>query len=209
MPVPYLIFGTGNRRKGIEASEIVAATGVVLKTLADYPNAIDVVEDGATFLENARKKAVQQALHLQNWVLAEDAGLCVDRLGGAPGIYSARFAGENPKNDERNNDLLLEKLDGVPLEKRTAHYTSAMVLADPSGEIALEIEEYCRGRVIFERRGTNGFGYDPLFEIVELHKTFGELAPEIKRAISHRARAVRRLIPTLYELVAAGKLPTE
>ncbi len=207
MKRPYLVFGTGNKHKGVEATQIVAPTGVVLRTLAEFPNAIDVVEDGDSFAANARKKATEQAQHLKTWALAEDSGLCVDYLDGAPGIYSARFAGDDPRDDERNNEFLLEKLDGVPLEKRTAHYVCHMVLSDPNGEIAFETEEYCRGRIVFKRSGRNGFGYDPLFEIVELHQTFGELAPEIKKAISHRARATRQLIPTLFELVAENKLP--
>lgn len=205
---PYLIFGTGNAHKGIEATELVAPTGVALRTLAEFPEAIDVVEDGETFAENARKKAVEQAKHLQTYVLAEDSGICVDFLNGEPGVRSARFAGENPRSDRRNNELLVEKLANVPLEKRTARYVCHMVLSDPTGAVEFEAEEYCRGRILLKPSGDNGFGYDPLFEVVEFHRTFGELAPEIKRAISHRARATRRLIPKLYELVAAGKLPT-
>ncbi|MBQ2789705.1 MAG: non-canonical purine NTP pyrophosphatase [Thermoguttaceae bacterium] len=206
---PYLIFGTGNAHKGIEATEIVAPTGVTLRTLAEFPEAIDVVEDGETFAENARKKAIEQARHLQTFVLAEDSGICVDFLKGEPGVRSARFAGENPRSDQRNNEFLLEKLADVPLEKRTAHYVCHMVLAAPNGEVEFEAEERCRGRILLKPSGNNGFGYDPLFEVVEFHRTFGELAPEIKRAISHRARATRRLIPKLFELVAAGKLPTK
>ena len=203
----YLIFGTGNRNKGIEATEILASTGVVLRTLADVPNAIDVEEDGTTFAENARKKAIVQALRLKEWVLAEDSGLCVDYLDGAPGVYSARFAGSENRSDVRNNALLLEKLEGVPTEKRGAQYVCHMVLSDPEGNVVFETEEYCRGRILTEQRGANGFGYDPLFEVVEFHKSFGELAPEIKRAISHRARATRRLAYELHKLLSENKLP--
>ena len=206
---PYLIFGTSNRNKVLEASEIVASSGVIFRSLSEFPNAIDVVEDGKTFAENARKKATEQAKHLKNWVLAEDSGICVDYLDGAPGVYSARFAGENPRDDQRNNDFLLEKLQGVPLEKRGAHYTCHATLADPNGNVYFEVEEICAGRIQFERSGTNGFGYDPLFEIVEYGKTFGELPPEVKREISHRAKATRKLAPVLRELVAQGKLPTK
>ena len=159
-----------------------------------------------SFAANARKKAIEQALHLHEWVLAEDSGLCVDYLDGAPGIYSARFAGEENRSDARNNALLLAKLQDVPLEKRGAHYACHMVLADPTGAIAFETEEICRGRILFEERGVNGFGYDPLFEIVEYHKSFGELAPEIKRAISHRARATRKLAKALTVMLRDGKL---
>ena len=203
---PCLIFGTSSRNKGQEASEILAGIGIALKTLADVPNGISVVEDGDSFAANARKKAIEQALHLHEWVLAEDSGLCVDYLDGAPGIYSARFAGEENRSDARNNALLLAKLQDVPLEKRGAHYACHMVLADPTGAIAFETEEICRGRILFEERGVNGFGYDPLFEIVEYHKSFGELAPEIKRAISHRARATRKLAKALTVMLRDGKL---
>lgn len=203
---PCLIFGTSSRNKGQEASEILDGIGIALKTLADVPNGISVVEDGDSFAANARKKAIEQALHLREWVLAEDSGLCVDYLDGAPGIYSARFAGEENRSDARNNALLLAKLQDVPLEKRGAHYACHMVLADPTGAIAFETEEICRGRILFEERGVNGFGYDPLFEIVEYHKSFGELAPEIKRAISHRARATRKLAKALTVMLRDGKL---
>lgn len=203
---PCLIFGTSSRNKGQEASEILDGIGIALKTLADVPNGISVVEDGDSFAANARKKAIEQALNLHEWVLAEDSGLCVDYLDGAPGIYSARFAGEENRSDARNNALLLAKLQDVPLEKRGAHYACHMVLADPTGAIAFETEEICRGRILFEERGVNGFGYDPLFEIVEYHKSFGELAPEIKRAISHRARATRKLAKALTVMLRDGKL---
>ena len=206
--IPYVIFGTGNRHKGIEATQIVAPSGVRLITLADVPNAIDVVEDGNSFAENARKKATEQALHLNEWVLAEDSGLCVDYLDGAPGIYSARYAGAEDRSDARNNAKLVADLEGVPLEKRGAKYVCHMVLSDPRGNVVFETEEQCRGRVLFEESGTNGFGYDPLFEVVEYHETFGDLAPILKSVISHRARATRKLTRALCELVAEKKLPT-
>lgn len=208
MTRPYVIFGTGNKNKGIEATEIVAPSGVLLVTLADVPNAIDVEEDGETFGENARKKAIEQALHLKEWTLAEDSGICVDYLNGAPGVYSARYAGAENRSDARNNAKLLEDLKDVPLEKRGARYACHMVLANPRGEVVFECEEYCRGRILFKESGSNGFGYDPLFEVVEYHQTFGDLAPALKRAISHRARATRRLVPVLCSLVAENLLPT-
>ena len=205
---PYVVFGTGNRHKGIEATQIVAPSGVRLITLADVPDAIDVVEDGNSFAENARKKATEQALHLNEWVLAEDSGLCVDYLGGAPGIYSARYAGAEDRSDARNNAKLVADLEGVPLEKRGAKYVCHMVLSDPKGNVVFEAEEQCRGRVLFEESGSNGFGYDPLFEVVEYHETFGDLAPILKSVISHRARATRKLTIELCSLVAEKKLPT-
>jgi XTP/dITP diphosphohydrolase len=122
--------------------------------------------------------------------------LCVAALGGAPGIFSARYFGENA-TDELNNAKLLAELGTTPLTKRGAYYICYAVLASPTGEIAFEVEGRCHGRVLFEGRGTNGFGYDPLFEIVEYHRTFGELGPAVKRCLSHRARALREVLPRL------------
>lgn len=199
---PIIVFGTGNRKKGEEMSELFSPIGFTIKTLADFEKTLDVVEDGTSFAENAQKKATEQALFLKQWVLAEDSGLSVDHLKGAPGIYSARFSGENA-TDELNNALLLKKLEGVPHEKRTAHYTCHMVLSNPEGNIVAESEEICSGVIRTKMSGTNGFGYDPMFEIPEYHKTFGELDPMIKKVISHRARAARKMIPVLKKLMAS------
>ncbi len=195
------VIGTQNRKKGLELQELLTEFGIAIRTLADFPQKIDVVEDGTTFAENARKKASEQAVFLKEWVIAEDSGLCVDALGGAPGIYSARFS-DPGATDEKNNRLLLEKLKDVPLEKRTAFYTCSAAVADPTGEIRATSEAYCRGRILFEYQGTGGFGYDPLFEIVEYHQTFGQLHPSVKQAISHRSRAIRMLVPFLVGLLS-------
>jgi XTP/dITP diphosphohydrolase len=199
-----LVLGTNNRKKGIELAELLTPWGFELVTLADIPGAIDVEETGDTFAANARLKACQQAKHLGRWVLGEDSGLAVDALKGAPGVYSARFSGEGA-TDESNNRLLLEKLGNTPLEKRTAHYVCHATLADPAGTVRAESEDACHGRIIFEPRGHGGFGYDPLFEVVEYHRTFGELGPAVKAALSHRARAIRQLIPTMLRLADAGE----
>jgi XTP/dITP diphosphohydrolase len=191
-----LVIGTHNRKKGIELAELLTPLGFEVVTLDDVSNAIEVVEDGDTFAANARLKASQHAVHLKRWVLADDSGLAVDALGGAPGVYSARFAGPSA-TDEDNNRLLLEKLRDVPLEKRTAHYVCHVSIADATGEIRAESHDICRGRIRFEPAGTNGFGYDPLFEVVEYHQTFGELGPHVKQALSHRSRALRAIVPQL------------
>jgi XTP/dITP diphosphohydrolase len=191
-----LVIGTHNRKKGIELAELLAPRGISIVTLADLPDAIEVVEDGDTFEANARLKASQQAVHLGRWVLADDSGLEVDALGGAPGVYSARFAGPTATDDD-NNRLLLEKLGETPLEKRTARYVCHVAVADPTGAIHAESHDLCGGRIRFEHSGANGFGYDPLFEVVEYHRTFGELGPHVKRAISHRSRASRAIVPKL------------
>lgn len=201
-----LILGTRNRKKLAELVGLLAPHGFELHTLDDYPQAIEVAETGKTFAENAALKATQQARHLNAWVLGEDSGLSVDVLEGAPGVYSARFSGDDA-TDERNNDLLLERLRNVPLERRTAHYTCHATLSDPTGTIQAEVEDYCPGRIRFERQGSGGFGYDPLFEVVEYGQTFGELPGEVKAQISHRGKAIRRLVPVILELVEKGVWP--
>src|SRR5947209_19687294 len=142
-----LVLGSRNRKKLGELAELLEPHGFELKTLADFPAAIEVEETGDTFAANARLKAVEQARHLKQWVLGEDSGLSVDALGGQPGVYSARFSGPGA-TDERNNALLLEKLRDVPLEKRTAHYTCYAALSDPQGEVRAESTGYCRGRIL-------------------------------------------------------------
>ncbi|MCC9609647.1 RdgB/HAM1 family non-canonical purine NTP pyrophosphatase [Blastopirellula sp. JC732] len=199
-----LVLGTHNKKKGAEMAALLEPLGIELQTLAQTPGAIEVEEDADSFAGNAEKKAVEQAKHLGVWVLAEDSGLCVDALAGEPGIYSARFSGPGA-TDESNNQLLLEKLAGVTDARRTAHYVCTMRLAAPSGEIMAASEGICRGRIVHEERGSGGFGYDPLFELIEYRRTFGEMGGAVKSVLSHRARASRRLIPQLLQLVISGK----
>lgn len=201
---PLLVLGTGNRKKAQELVELLEPLGLELKTLADFPQAIEVVEDGDSFAANAAKKATEQARHLGAWVLGEDSGLVVDALGGAPGIYSARFSGPGA-TDERNNRHLLAQLGDTPLERRTAHYVCHIALSDPRGAIRAQSEGRCHGRIRFEPVGSAGFGYDPLFEIVEYHRTFAELGGIVKAAISHRARAIQRLLPQVQRLLETGQ----
>jgi XTP/dITP diphosphohydrolase len=201
---PLLVLGTANRKKGRELADLLEAVGLELKTLADFPQAIQVAETGATFAENAALKAARQARHLDRWVLGEDSGLMVDALGGEPGVLSARYSGPDA-TDESNNRLLLERLDRVPLEMRTARYVCHLTLCDRSGEIRAESEAHCSGRIAPAPQGTHGFGYDPLFEVVEYHRTFGVLGPVVKGCLSHRSRAVRKLIPLLTKLVDSGE----
>lgn len=198
-----LVLGTHNRKKGLELQALLGPYGFDLRTLADFPEAIEVVEDGETFGDNAALKATQQAVHLGQWVLGEDSGLAVDALEGRPGVYSARFSGEGA-DDESNNRYLLEQLSEVPLEKRTAHYVCHVTLSDPRGKVRAECEAYCRGRIQKTPTGSAGFGYDPLFQIVEYHHTFGELGESVKSVLSHRSRAMRRLLPSLLELAGSG-----
>jgi XTP/dITP diphosphohydrolase len=192
-----VVLGSHNVKKRDELAALVEPFGVRVATLADFPGrALSVVEDGRTFEHNARKKAVEQAIALGEWVLADDSGLCVDALDGEPGVDSALYAGTHG-DDAANNRLLLERLDGVPPERRGAHYVAILVLADPQGRVCAESRGECHGRIVRAPRGVGGFGYDPLFELRELHRTFGELGPAVKRALSHRARAMRQMLPLL------------
>ncbi|WP_435018853.1 RdgB/HAM1 family non-canonical purine NTP pyrophosphatase [Tundrisphaera sp. TA3] len=208
-----LVLATRNRKKGRELAQLVAPpweanprlARLDVRTLDDRPDLPDVVEDADTFAGNARKKASEIARALGLWALADDSGLAVDALGGAPGVYSARYAGE-PADDERNNDKLLAALDGVPDDRRGAAFHCVLALADPAGSIVLEASGACRGRIIAERRGPGGFGYDPLFLIPEYHRTFGELGALAKHQLSHRARAFARLRPALDRLIASGAM---
>jgi XTP/dITP diphosphohydrolase len=198
-----LLIGTTNVAKGRELAELLAPHGFVVETLRDLPPAPEVVEDGDTFAANARKKASEYARHFGVWALADDSGLEVDALGGRPGVYSARYAGENATDAENNAKLLLELGDRPPA-KRGARYFCHVAVADPRGEIRAESSDICTGRITTAPAGTNGFGYDPLFEVVEFHRTFGQLGPRVKAALSHRARAMRAVVPKLLELAASG-----
>ena len=198
-----LVIGTTNAHKAQELAELLEPYGFEIQTLKDFTNALDVVEDGDSFAANARLKAAQQAKHLNAWVLADDSGLEVDALNGAPGIYSARYAGNG--GDSANNAKLLAELANVPWEKRGARYFCHVAVADPTGAIRAESSGECRGRIRTESSGSNGFGYDPLFEVREYHLTFGELGPHVKAALSHRARAMRSILPQLLALTATGE----
>jgi XTP/dITP diphosphohydrolase len=197
---PALVVGTRNRKKLEEIREILGDLGLELRDLTQYPGVPEVVEDGATFEANARKKAVELARHLGAWVLGEDSGLVVPGLNGRPGVYSARYAGRQG-DDEANNDRLLAELAPLPEDRRSAYYVCTAALADPQGEVQAVVEGRCHGVIAHERRGTGGFGYDPLFLIPEYHRTFGELSPVVKHALSHRARALAKLRPVLRRLL--------
>ncbi|WP_283432182.1 RdgB/HAM1 family non-canonical purine NTP pyrophosphatase [Neorhodopirellula lusitana] len=196
-----IVLGTHNAKKLVELQMMLPTETIRLTTLAEIENAIDVEEDGDTFAANAAKKATEQALHLNRWVLAEDSGLTVDALKGEPGVYSARYAGDHG-DDEANNTKVLEQLANVPMEKRGAQFNCHLCLASPDGQVQLRASGICRGRIATERSGKAGFGYDPLFIIPEYHRTFGELDLAVKRAISHRSRGLRQLIPRLLSLAA-------
>ena len=195
-----LIVGSRNQKKLQEISQLLEPHGIEVIGIADFADIPEVIEDGDTFAANAAKKASETAQAINEWVLAEDSGLSVDALGGAPGVYSARFSGEGA-TDERNNQKLLEELAETAPERRGAHYTCHVAISSPSGEIRMTEEATCRGRIIDEARGENGFGYDPYFLIPEFHQTFGELSSLVKNQLSHRARAFQRLTARLVRLL--------
>lgn len=195
-----LILGTTNAGKLRELEELLAPYGIPCRSLAGLDKAVEVEETGATFAENAALKAVAQAQALGRWVLAEDSGLVVDALDGAPGIYSARFSGPGA-TDAANNALLLERLDAHRGAARTAHYACHAALADPAGRIVAVSEGTCGGLIAEAPTGSGGFGYDPLFIVPEYQRTFGELPSAVKAVISHRARAMRSILPALVRLL--------
>jgi XTP/dITP diphosphohydrolase len=200
---PTLVLGTANRKKAGELVDLLAPLDFEVATLADFPPPLEVDECGTSFLENATLKAVTQARHLNRWVLGDDSGLAVDALGGAPGIFSARYARAGA-SDLENRQRLLAELDQVSEPKRTAHFVCTLVLADPQGNVRATAEGRCQGRLRRDDAGSGGFGYDPLFEVLEYHRTFGELSAAVKGCISHRARAVYALLPQLDALARRG-----
>ncbi len=207
MPFPEIILSSRNAKKIGEIAELLAPFRIPVRGVSDFPEVGEVEEDGDTFAANAARKATVVARQLQRWVLAEDSGLCVDALGGAPGIYSARFAGTQG-DDAANNAKLLTDLAAVPTDRRTAYYVCSAVLSDPTGTVRLTAEGRCHGRILTDFRGANGFGYDPLFFVPEYHRTFGELPAAVKRHISHRAKAFERLLPAIVRLFAT-EFPAE
>ena len=192
------ILATNNMKKLAEMQRILSPLDINVVTAKMLGVTLeDVEEDGETFEDNAKLKARAACKEMNMPAIADDSGLCVDYLNGAPGIFSARFAGEHG-NDEKNNDLLLEKLDGVPLEKRTAHYVCAICCTFPDGrEIVVRGE--CSGVIGFERDGNEGFGYDPLFLVDG--KAFGRYTAEEKDKISHRGNALRLLTKELEKII--------
>ena len=188
-----LIIASNNAHKLIEIKAILGDFFDEIVSLREAGIEHETVEDGSTFMENSIKKAREIAEISGCCALADDSGLCVDALDGAPGIYSARFAGEHG-DDKANNKLLLEKLEGV--ENRNAHFTSAIALVYPDGR-TVTAEGYVYGVIGFEEKGENGFGYDPLFLLPEYGLTSAQISPEEKNRISHRANALKALVEKL------------
>jgi len=190
-----IVLGTRNAGKVAEFQRLLADEDIVLLSWRDYDYPFSVVEDGNSFWENARKKAELTARITGEVAIADDSGLEVRYLNGKPGVFSARYAGPEA-TDEENNAKLLQQLKGVPEDKRQARFVCAIVICSPSGEWEW-VEGECWGIIAEVPRGENGFGYDPVFLVPEMGKTFAELSPEEKNQISHRSRAIEKLRPLL------------
>lgn len=193
MPPPALVMATRNPGKIRELREILKDLRVALLSLADFPLLPEIPEEGATFAENAATKAQAVSRLTGHTALADDSGLAVDALGGAPGVFSARYAQDRtspaPPTDADNWRKLLEELKGVPWDERGARFVCEIALARPDGRL-IRARGECAGIIALEPRGEMGFGYDPVFWVPQYSATMAELAPEIKNRISHRAKAL-------------------
>lgn len=191
-----ILFATNNKNKARELKELMAKAGFdfEIKTNADLDNPPQVNETGRTFVENAKLKAHQLAEFSNLPTLADDSGLCVDKLNGAPGVHSARFGGQ-AHNDARNNAKLLALLGGVPDAERTATFYTTMVVSMPRQfDKDLIVTGECKGKILAIPQGHDGFGYDPLFYVPKKQKTFAEMNMDEKNQISHRGNAIRAFL---------------
>ncbi len=194
-----IVLATKNKGKVAEFKEMLRDYPVQILSICDFDKEFNIVEDGESFAENALKKARVIAEETGYMAVADDSGLEVDALDGKPGIYSARFAGENA-TDKDNNDKLLKLLHGIEREGRTARFQCAIALIPPQGD-SYVFEGKCEGLIGFRLQGEAGFGYDPLFIIPAYGKTFAELGSDIKNTISHRAKAMQKAKEVIISLV--------
>lgn len=199
-----IVFATGNENKMKEIRMILQDLGMEILSMKEAGVDVDIVEDGASFEENAEIKARAVARVLTNdIVLADDSGLEIDYLDKAPGIYSARFAGEDTSYDIKNN-ILLDRMEGVPDEERTARFMCAVAAVFPDGTVDV-VRETIEGRVAYEPAGDNGFGYDPIFYVPEYGCTTAQMSPEQKNELSHRGKALRSMRAILKEKLDGGQ----
>ena len=197
-----LLVATGNPKKLKELQELLRDLPVELISLENFPNSVEVEEDGKTFQENAGKKALGFAKQTGCLTLGEDSGLTVDYLKGAPGVYSARFAGLK-KDDLKNCEKVLELLKGVPQNQRKASFRCAAALAIPN-KVVHVVEESVSGFIAEEMKGENGFGYDPLFFYPEFGKTFAQVSIDEKHSVSHRGKALQKMKEFLTQYLKMG-----
>jgi len=187
-----LVVGTHNRKKCREMQDVLNGLPLEVRPLADFDPVPEAEETGATFEANAAAKALAYARATGHWCVADDSGLEVPALGDRPGVYSARWGGEQG-NDRLNNQRLVEELKGVPPDRRQARYVCAAVLASPDGRVLLTAHGTCEGVVVERPAGAGGFGYDPHFHLPDRGCTMAQLRPQEKHAISHRGAALRAL----------------
>jgi len=196
-----IVFATGNAGKVKEIREIFADRKTEVVTMTEAGIDLEIEENGKSFLENAVIKAKAVAAYTSDIVMADDSGLVIDALDGEPGIYSARYMGRDTSYADKNRTLL-ERLQSVPEEKRTARFVCAIAAVLPDGSI-LTAEETMEGIIGYEEKGLNGFGYDPIFYLPQLHHYSAELSPEQKNEISHRGKALRAMSKKLLETAGA------
>lgn len=194
-----LVCATKNKKKLAEIKDILKRRGIKVCSLEDHPFSPRIIENGKTFKENAIKKAVKNARFFGQLTLGEDSGLCVDALGGKPGVYSSRFSGKD-KSDAKNNAKLLSLMRDVPEAKRGAYYVCAVALADKNGLLGV-VEGRCSGRIGHEEKGSCGFGYDPLFVVPKYKKTFAQLGKKIKHRMSHRRFALEKAKKIIFKYI--------
>lgn len=197
-----LILASNNRKKLVELQSILADTGIEVLSQREAGCDFEVDENGETFEENAYLKAIAVTQATGEAAIADDSGLCVDALDGEPGVYSARYTGNNEDTDEMRNDYLLSKLENV--ENRSARFVSCICCTLPNGDV-LRARGECEGEILRESRGSLGFGYDPVFLPEGFSQSMGEISPEVKNAISHRAKALDEFKKELREYNAAHK----
>lgn len=195
-----IVIATKNEGKAREFAQLFNSFDVEVKTLLDYPEIVDIDETGTTFEENAILKAEGTGLHDSVIVIADDSGLVIDALDGRPGIYSARYAGLD-KSDDANIDRVLAELTGVPDDERTARFYCALAVAGPNFSTKT-VSGTCEGKILEERRGDGGFGYDPIFFVESKGCSMAELAADEKNAISHRAKALDELRLVIGDLLS-------
>jgi XTP/dITP diphosphohydrolase len=197
---PRLLIATGNAGKLAEFRQLLQAVSIEILGLADLETSVrEIDEHGATYKENAALKACEVARQTKLWALGDDTGLEVDALRGAPGLRTARYAGEQASGAD-NREKLLAELEAVPIERRTARFVCRLALCDPLGQVQAMAAGHCCGRIALEPRGPIAFGYDSLFEVPEYHRTFAELG-SAKSLLSHRSRAVEQMLRKIVDFV--------
>ena len=192
-----IIIATGNKDKVREINELLEGTGFEARSMKEAGISCDIVEDADSFKGNALIKARTVAQFTDDYVLADDSGICIDALDGAPGIYSSRFCGEDSTYEEKFRKIF-EMLKDVPEEKRTAHFTCAIAVVNPD-KTEFTVEEYFNGVLHEKPAGVNGFGYDPIFYVPEYGMTSAEMSPELKNSMSHRGKALRKAVELILE----------